>query len=92
MHLTPEAVSAYKELITEPNKHSLELTAITDFFIESDKVTAKHILAKAYTDHIQKPLPKVILYIIMDEIYGQCFEKGDDGNLGYRLTFNSSSL
>lgn len=91
MTLTPEVVSAYKELITNPKKHGLELTAITDFFIENDKVTAKHILAKAYADHIQKPLPKVIIYIIMDEIYGQCSEKADDGNLGYKLTFNNES-
>ncbi|QIK58778.1 hypothetical protein G7050_02545 [Dysgonomonas sp. HDW5A] len=91
MNLTPETVSAYKELITNPQNHGLELTSITDFFIKSDKVTAKHILARAYIDHIQKPLPKVILYIIMDEIYGQCSEKADDGNLGYRLTFNTES-
>lgn len=86
MILTPETVSAYKELITDPQKHGLELIAITDFFVKSDKVTAKHILAKAYIDHIQKPLPKLILYIIMDEIYGCCRLKDENGNLGYNLT------
>ena len=85
MDLTPETISAYKELITEPKKYGLEITAITDFFCKSDKVTANHILATAYVDHIQKPLPKVILYIIMDEIYGCCSEVDENGDLGYNL-------
>lgn len=87
--LCPETINAYKELITNPQKHGLDITPITDFFIESTVVIPKHLLAKAYIEHINKPLPKVILYIIMDEIYGCCREKDDNGDLGYKLIVNN---
>jgi len=64
IQLTPETISAYKTVITNPKEHGLSFNAITDFFEQSETVTAKHELADAYIKHINKPLPKVILYII----------------------------
>jgi hypothetical protein len=87
MVLNQETVAAYKTLITEPAKHGLiDIIPVTEFFEKSEKVTAKHILAKAYMDHVARDLPKVILYIIMDEIFGICDGKDEDGLLGYHLT------
>lgn len=87
MELNQESIAAYKELITNPAKHGLkDITPLTEFFEKSDKVTAKHILAKAYMDHVARDLPKVILYIVMDEIFGICDGKDEDGLLGYHLT------
>lgn len=88
MELNPQTVDAYKTLITNPKENNLPFDSITDCFDKSKDVTAKHILAKQYIDYIDKPLPKVILYIIMDQIFGQCNGKDANGDLGYYLKFN----
>lgn len=88
IQLTPETVDAYKTLITKPKENGLQFDAITDCFEKSETVTAKHILAEAYIIHIDKPLPKVILYIIMDDLFGQCNGKDENGCLGYYLRFS----
>jgi hypothetical protein len=87
IQLTPQVVDAYRELITNPAKNGLELDAITDCFHVDSRVTAKHVLAETYIKHINKPMPKLILYIIMDELYGKYIGKGEDGHAGYRLMF-----
>lgn len=92
MTITPKVIEAYKELLINPSKHNLTITPITECFKPSEKVTAKHILAEAYIRHINKPLPKLVLYIIMDEMYGTCMEKDLNGNLGYKLAFNNVTL
>lgn len=86
--LNPETIDAYKTLITKPKENGLPFDAITECFDKSETVTAKHILAKQYIDYIGKPLPKVILYIIMDDLFGQCTGKDKNGDLGYKLKFN----
>lgn len=85
MQLTKEAVDAYTEIVTNPTKHGFTFTPVNQFFEKSDIVTPKHILAKAYIDHVEKPLPKVILYIIMDNLFGVCDGKATTGELGYHL-------
>ncbi|NDV96467.1 hypothetical protein D0T84_16320 [Dysgonomonas sp. 521] len=88
MVLNEQTVNAYKELLINPQKHNLKITSITDFFAPSEIVIAKDILAKSYIDHINKPVPKIIIYIIMDDLYGACIEKdSNNGNLGYKLTY-----
>lgn len=82
--LTPEAVNAYKELMTNPKAHGLEMPTLEECFEEGEGI-AKHILFAEYIDRIQKPLPKVFFYIIMDELYANKIVKCTDGNLGYKL-------
>ncbi len=87
MQLNEQTIAAYKTLITEPAKHGLTITPLEEFFVKSDVVTAKHILAKNYMDHVApRDLPKVILYIIMDQVFGICDGKDAEGLLGYHLT------
>ena len=85
IQLTPETISAYKALITSPKDNGFEFTSITEYFEKSETVTAKHILAESYVNHINKPLPKVVLYIIMNEIYGQCIGRDENKIMGYYL-------
>ncbi len=92
LQLTPEVIDAYKTLITDPKKHDMDFDAITECFEKSETVTAKHELADAYINHINKPLPKLILYIIMDDIFGQCNGRDKKGNAGYFLKFNKIIL
>ena len=87
MILNPQTIDAYKELLLNPSKYNLDFRPITDCFVKSDNVTAKHILAKKFTDYLNKPLPKVILYIVMNQVFGQCDGKDTDGYLGYHLQF-----
>jgi hypothetical protein len=86
--LTPEAVNAYKELITNPKKHGLTMLSLEEVFEDTEEATAKHILFNEYLKKVNHQLPKVFFYIIMDEIYSNKIAKANDGNLGYKLKFS----
>jgi hypothetical protein len=88
--LNEESIAAYKELMTNPTVHGLDMKPLKDCFRETENVTPKHILYEQYIELIQKPLPKVMFYIIMDEVYGnligkEVLENGKHGCLGYKL-------
>jgi hypothetical protein len=86
--LNEESIAAYKELMTNPTVHGLDMKTLKDCFRETENVTPKHILFEQYRDLIQKPIPKVIFYIIMDEVYGHLIGKDvheNGGCLGYKL-------
>ena len=88
MILNPEAVAAYKEVITNPSKHGLDIDPLEECFSESEEVTACHIMYQQYKKYIgNRPLPKVIFYIILEEIYGRCNGQDEKGNNGYHLKF-----
>lgn len=85
MELTPALISAYRDIIFNPSKHGLEFKPMKDCFEKSDEVTAKHILHFKFMIYINKPLPKVIFYILMDELFGFGDGKDENGYLGYHL-------
>lgn len=85
--LCREVIEAYKTLLTQPGANGLSFKPITECFEKSETVTAKHILAKQFLTYLDKPLPKVILYIVMDQIFGLCDGKDSNGYLGYHLKF-----
>jgi hypothetical protein len=85
MNLTPDTVAAYKTLLTNPKENGLSFEPITDCFIEADQITALHLLYEKYIAYLKKPLPKVIFYIVFQEIYGQCTGTDPNGDAGYRL-------
>lgn len=83
--INEETIAAYKEIICNPRNYGFAFDSIKDFFIKSETVTAKHILANEYLNHMNLPLPKVILYIVMNELFGECNGKDEKWNLGYYL-------
>jgi hypothetical protein len=90
--LTNETIDLYKGFLTEPGKYGCTYAPIDEVFEEFDGCTPKHILFDEYVKYINKPLPKVMFYIIMDELYNHlsCTEKYDGntnrhGCIGYRL-------
>ena len=92
IQLTPGHVAAYKELLINPEKNGFDFRPITECFRESETVTPKHELFNVYIEYLQKPLPKAMFYIIMDELYGHLTGRainaeGEPGNLGYKLEF-----
>lgn len=92
IQLSPGFVAAYKELLTNPKKNGFDFRPITECFREIETVTPKHELFNVYIEYLQKPLPKVIFYIIMDELYGNLTGRamdaeGKSGYLGYKLEF-----
>ena len=89
MTLTPEAVAAYKTLMTKPKENGLDFPPLSEVFEATENATAKHILFQQYIDLIKKPLPKVMFYIIMDELYPQA--KAADGNLGYCIRVSAGN-
>lgn len=85
MNLTPALVASFKEAILDPSAHDLPFKPLKEYFQKSETVTAKHILAQEYMKIVN--IPKIVLYIIMDEEFGQCDGKDEKGALGYHLVF-----
>jgi hypothetical protein len=92
MILNKEAIDAYETLVSNPAKYDLEFRPFKECFQHCDKVTAKHILAKQYMDYMRScgaEMPKLVCYIIMDNVFGPCNGKDEQGLLGYHLSFVS---
>lgn len=75
MVLTPEVIEHAKKEIN-----------IQQYFIRSGKFTPKHLLFQKFIEGTKwKGLPKVIFYILMDDLYPRSIGKAECGNLGYSL-------
>lgn len=85
MNLTPETVSAYRDILANPTKHNLPFPSFRDLFLPSDYAIAKHIAHDKYEKIIDRNIPKVIFYILLDEIFPQ--KKDSAGNLGWCFKF-----
>jgi hypothetical protein len=85
--LNESTIEAYERLVCNPSVYQLKFRSIKECFVESNEVTAKHILAGEYIRNETPLLPKLICYIIMDNIFGQCDGKDANGNLGYHLKY-----
>lgn len=92
MQLTPELVAAYKEALQHPEKLQLDFRPIEECFVNSETVTANHVLAQQYLDYTAKGIPKVIFYIIMQQLYGMPMWNDPEGHAGYYLIFNPELL
>ncbi|KPE51259.1 hypothetical protein [Chryseobacterium indologenes] len=87
MTINQEMVSAYKECLANPKKHNLSFPSLREIFLPSDIAVAKHIVFEKYQIIIGREIPKLIFYIILDEVFPQ--KKADDGNLGWCLEFEA---
>lgn len=85
--LNSATVEAYELLVKNPNAYGLPFRSITVCFEPSAVVTAKHVLARHYIENETPLLPKLMCYIIMDKVFGQCTGKDDQGYLGYHLKY-----
>lgn len=93
MELSYSSIEAYKKLLTNPTNYGFEFKPIQECFEKVEEVTPKHILYEQYMEYLKKPLPKVVFYIVMDELFGDRIGKtGDKGiykcYLGYKLKLN----
>ena len=57
-------------------------------FIFSETVTAKHELYGQFVANTGCKIPKIFIYIVMDDLFGVAQEKDINNNLGYKLMFN----
>lgn len=83
MELNPESIAAYKKALTQPKENGLDIPPLDECFEAFEEGTAKHILYEQYIAKVNKPIPKIFFYIVMDELYP--ITKCPDGNLGYKL-------
>lgn len=84
--LNEQTVSAYKELLQNPGGHGLPFRPIKECFKPSDVVTPKDVLFKEFVTEVPK-CPKVIFYIVMDELYPELIANAPAGQSGYKLEF-----
>lgn len=92
MELNKETIRQYKDFLENPAKYDCTYKPIRECFSPNDYVIPQHILYELYVAHIDKPLPKVIFYIIMRELYAEYQGKApydektnQGGEFGYRL-------
>lgn len=75
MTLTPEVIAFCKQ----------ELQIQNDFS-PNDIVVANHELFDQWREATQRyKLPKLVFYILMDEVFGATSQKDSNGNLGRKL-------
>lgn len=86
MYLTPVLIEKLKQQVNDPVKRG-GYRLLKDCVVKSDKATPKHILFKQMQADFPN-LPKLIFYIIMDEMYPQA--KAESGELGYLVTYISN--
>lgn len=75
MVLTPELI-----------EHAKKEVNIQQYFIQSEICIPKHVLFQKFIENTKwKGLPKLIFYILMDDLYPKSISKATDGKLGYCL-------
>jgi len=85
IELNTASVNAYKTIMEGPLAYGFDFRPLSECFEPSEVATPKHILFKEYVEYIQKPLPKVMFYIVMDGLYPVV--KASSGEFGYKLKF-----
>ena len=87
MNLTPELIEMFKGMLSDPKASNLPFRPLAECFVKTEQATPKDVLFKQYLEYLQRDLPKVVFYIIMDQLYGDLVAKAENGNLGYKLAF-----
>ena len=90
VNFSREYMDAHRTILSNPGQYNFPFKPFKDCFAQSDTVTAKHILAEQYIKYIDKPVIKLVVYVLMNEIFGEPFLKDSKGNLGYSLTLNTA--
>lgn len=92
MQLNKATINQYKDFLENPQKYDCNYKPIKECFAPSKHVTPQDKLYELYIAHIDKPLPKVVFYIIMQELYDEYRGKAPydektkkGGEFGYAL-------
>lgn len=83
MTLSTETVKVAKDILY--GGFNGKVLPFKDCFEVSDTVTAKHILDGHYRGKLGHQIPKIFIYIAMDETFGPCTGKDEKGFAGYHL-------
>lgn len=90
--LTKETVAQYTDFLVNPKKYGCDYKPMKECFTKSDHYEPQHLLYNQYINYIQKPLPKLVFYIIMQEqfpnYYGKDTREGTRHDFGYKLKLN----
>lgn len=90
--LNQTTINQYKDFLENPQKYACTYKPIKECFVPGKYVIPQHLLYQLYVAHIDKPLPKAVFYIIMQELYSEYRgnapydekeQKG--GEFGYKL-------
>lgn len=88
MILNEQTVSEYRNLLANPKENGLPFPSFREIFLPSDEAIAKHIVFEKYQKIINRNIPKLIFYILLDEIFPQ--KNDSSGCLGYCLSFKEN--
>jgi hypothetical protein len=87
MVLNEATVGMFRSLVLHPEQHGLPFPTLKECFEVATSAKANHLLYEDYLLLIEnRPLPKVIFYILMTEVFGPMNGKDEKGNLGYLLS------
>lgn len=75
MYLTPEVIEEATKCICKES------------FVPTEEVIPQHILFNQFHEHYPN-FPKLIFYIVIDNLFGFAVEKAENKDLGRRLKFD----
>lgn len=93
--INPRTIKLYTLMICEPNKFDIDILPLKDVLIKSDQLIPNDLLYKQYLDYIApRPLPKLIFYIIMRDVFGdpRVDSNSENKNAGYYLNLNEELI
>jgi hypothetical protein len=87
MEINEQTVSAYSEILRNPQLYKLTFRPIAECFKPSESVTSQSDLFKSWIADEAVNCEKIFFYITMAEIFGQPTDKDDKGSLGWKLEY-----
>lgn len=88
MELDPQTIEAYKECLNNPAKYNLKMQPFKDYFVQSENITALHVLAKDFQENVNRNVTKFIIYLLLQDHFGNPNGKDTEGFGGYNLAFS----
>jgi hypothetical protein len=85
VYVTPQTVQLAKDILQSGIDG--KFPPFKECFEWDVTVVAKHELYEQYRDFTGCQIPKVFVYIVMDQLFGVPAHKDAKGNLGYKLKF-----
>jgi len=79
-------ISSYTKILNNPQNYGLDMKPFKDYFQKSDEVTAQHELAEQFKNDINSNVPKLVIYCLLKEHFGDAKHVDKNGDLGYYLS------
>lgn len=86
MILSPEAIAAFSKILHHPKDYDMSFRPFPEMWEPAETARANHLLFEDFQAEVPN-CPKLVFYIIMNEIHGLPCDKDEEGRLGYKIRY-----